>query len=190
MKKNRHFTRFLGIGVMSLLFACNSNGGYGAPSGQSPGAAGQGGPSPTPSSSWSEVSEQTACEALNPAQCVGVYGFHVMPDGTYQAGPSPGGQTAQGSITSLELQMLDNDIRQLSQADLNSTLVCQSGSVIAGIQDKVTVTEAGNNYVIYEGESIPDHGSQCTAGDPASAEQLHSDLRNLMEKYYPTPFPS
>lgn len=127
---------------------------------------------------------------MNPAYCIGAYGFQVSADGSFAAGPDPGGKTVTGQITPPELQTLNGDVAQLTQADLNASLVCQGSHIIPGVMDEVTLQNGSQTYTLYEGNSVSLHGSDCVSGDPAKEERLHSDLNAIMKEYYPVPFPS
>jgi hypothetical protein len=57
-----------------------------------------GGPT-SPDPDWLEVKEQTSCEALVPAFCVGTYGFTVHDDGRFTVGPAPNGVSLTGATS-------------------------------------------------------------------------------------------
>ena len=42
------------------------------------------------------VTIRTTCEAMLPAYCQGKYGFQVMVNGEWRAGPDPGGRSVSG----------------------------------------------------------------------------------------------
>ena len=59
------------------------------------------GPALTPTATWLEVSERTACEAMQDEYCVGRYGFAIRRGGTLVAGGSGGSRTIEGKLTLL-----------------------------------------------------------------------------------------
>jgi hypothetical protein len=60
-------------------------------------------------SSWVQVREQTACEAMNPQYCVGRYGFTVHNDGTFLVGPADNGVSMAGGLSAAELAQISSD---------------------------------------------------------------------------------
>src|SRR5690348_12012691 len=87
-------------GVCVLFSTSCGSSGYNAPAVQ---------PQSVPPSPWQNVKEQTTCEAMNPAFCVGTYGFAVDHSGRYVDGPAPSGNVMTGSITPDELRQLNDD---------------------------------------------------------------------------------
>ena len=72
--------------------------------------------------SWSRVMEQTACEAMEPARCVGAYGFSVTSEGRFQAGPSPEGEAQTGNVSADELSLLQAAANRAAPLDPNLAL--------------------------------------------------------------------
>src|SRR5690349_19342080 len=85
--------------------------------------------------SWTDVREQTSCEALNPAYCTGAYGFALTKDGIYQVGPAPDGIQVNAAITDSERNQLSADVASLS-GDL-TTARCDSAGTVPGVSDAV-----------------------------------------------------
>src|SRR5258708_20518606 len=69
-------------------------------------------------SSWVQVREQTACEAMNPQYCVGRYGFTVHNDGSFLVGPADNGVTMAGGLSAAELAQISSDAGALSSSNL------------------------------------------------------------------------
>ena len=139
-----------------------------------------------PGSSWSSVSEKATCEAMNPQQCVGFYGFTIQADGTYTAGPGENGASESGRINPEELDKLN--------ADTDGFLITYSGAApncflqpgVPGVTEQVDLAVANSPGVQpYRKTS----NQLCVEGDSNSAMALHDDLHALMMEYYPRPFP-
>jgi hypothetical protein len=153
---------------------------------------GTGVPSPAPSTSnWNAVSEKTACEAVVSNDCVGVYGFTVMNDGSYVIGPAPNGQTLQGTLPSSEFTTINQDATAVSGETLGTNFTCTSSQSIPGVQDMLGVLFLGqaSATVVYQQEVLS-QGSNCYLGAGSQALQLHSDMHTLLNTHYPVPFPS
>lgn len=144
-------------------------------------------PTPTPKPSvWKSVREQTQCEAMNPAACVGAYGFKVNADGTYLAGPSPSGRAVSGQISEQELASLSPFV--IADIASSSTSACEASTHLPGSADKVRVVESNKSF--YDSYSyIGTTGQICYRGDRSVAFELHNQLHFLMMKYYPANFP-
>jgi hypothetical protein len=133
-------------------------------------------------SSWVDVREQTACEAMNPQYCVGRYGFTVRNDGSFLVGPAEDGVTMGGGLSAAELAQISSDAGALSSSNLRGAPECDSGRVIPGsglsvditLNDQTTVTVVQN---------------LCYRGGRDRAVKLRDDLDGLTQKYYPRPFP-
>src|SRR5258708_34357104 len=77
-------------------------------------------------SSWVQVREQTACEAMNPQYCVGRYGFTVHNDGTFLVGPADNGVTMSGGLPAAELAHNPSDAVPPSRPNLPRAPGCDS----------------------------------------------------------------
>ena len=145
------------------------------------------GPSMTPAAPWLEVSERTACEAMQDQYCVGRYGFTIHHDGTFVVGASGGVGTTQGKITPQELQRLGSLIGEASPSALGGERTCNKGG-LPGIKDQVDLTLASGAVVrIYDlGGRV---GEVCYIGKWDNVHKLHQYLRALMSRYYPVPYP-
>jgi hypothetical protein len=135
---------------------------------------------------WQRLLVQTACEAMHDDHCLGRYGFAVRSDGSYLAGPSPAGRRVEGRITPDELARLDHLADAFSAAGAAQEL--DSGPTLPGIKDQLDVEFDGGAAIrVYElggpGRKIRYRGAW------ADATRLHAELRKLLERYYPTPFP-
>lgn len=144
-------------------------------------------PSITPVALWAEVSERTACEAMQDEYCVGRYGFTIRHDGMFVAGAYGGGGVTEGKINPQELQQLGSLIGQASASALGGERTCSKGG-LPGIKDQVDLTFAGGAVVrIYDlGGRV---GEVCHVGSWDNVHRLHQYLRALMTRYYPVPFP-
>ena len=159
-----------------------------APGGPGPNSAPQPG-----SVAWLHVSEQTECEAMDPHQCKGAYGFQVNNDGHYIVGPGDNSQSSEGNITPDELNTLSVAANAVATEDLSSgSISCDLSQFIPGINDKVSLTPGtGSEALVYSKFYLQGNfrGSDCYAGDRTQALNLHSNLNALMNKYYTVPFP-
>ena len=144
-------------------------------------------PSVTPAVSWLEVSERTACEAMQDKYCLGRYGFTIHYDGTFATGASSGVGVTEGKITPQELQRLASLVRGTSTGALGGARTCNKGG-LPGIKDQVDLTFANGVVVrIYDlGGSV---GEVCFVGQWDNVHRLHQYLRGLMSRYYPVPYP-
>ena len=147
-------------------------------------ACGSGSPG-GPDVTWVQVTEKTACEALVPAFCVGLYGFTVTSDGRYTAGPADDGTKLEGSLTDTERVRLSSDAAALA-ANLGVAEVCDSAGTVPGVGDSVDMYDSRNMVT-----RVYDLGLKtCYRGGRTRATQLHDDLAALMARYYPRPFPT
>jgi hypothetical protein len=148
------------------------------------GACGSGNPG-GPDVTWVQLTETTACEALSPAFCVGVYGFTVTSDGRYTVGPAGDGTTLAGTLTDAERGRVSADAASLV-ASLGSAQVCDSTGAVPGVGDSIDLTDSRDVVT-----RVYDLGLKtCYRGGRAQATQLHTALQALMARYYPRPFPS
>jgi hypothetical protein len=164
----RHAARLTAVAAIALaLAACGS----GNPGG--------------PDATWVQLTEKTACEALSPAFCVGVYGFTVTSDGRYTVGPAGDGTSLSGALTDAERARIFADAASLASS-LGGAQVCDSAGTVPGVGDSIDLTDSQNVVT-----RVYDLGLKtCYRGGRAQATQLHTDLRSLMDRYYPRPFPS
>jgi len=147
-------------------------------------ACGSGNPS-GPDVTWVQVTETTACEALAPEFCIGVYGFTVTSDGRYTVGPAGDGTTLSGTLSDAERGRISADAASLA-ASLSSAQVCDSGGTVPGVGDSIDLTDSRDVVT-----RVYDLGLKtCYRGGRALATQLHTDLKALLARYYPQPFPS
>jgi hypothetical protein len=146
------------------------------------------GPALTPAATWLEVSERTACEAMQDEQCVGRYGFTIRRGGTFVAGGSGGSRTIEGKLALQELQKLDLLIRAASTSARSGERTCRKGG-LPGIRDQVDLTFADGTVIrLYDlGGQV---GQACCVGSWDRVGRLHDYLRRLMSRYYPVPFPT
>ena len=105
-------------------------------------ACGAGNPS-GPDATWVQVTERTACEALAPAYCVGLYGFTVTSDGRYTVGPNDAGAKLEGSLTDKERALIASDVNALA-GNLGGAEVCDSSGTPPGVGDSVDLTDTRN----------------------------------------------
>ena len=139
----------------------------------------------SPDVTWTEVSEHTACEALNPQFCVGAYGFTVRSDGTYTVGPGGGDETLTGSVTSDERTRLSADA-VAATASITEQTICDPAALVPGLADRVDLVAAPAGIVpVYQ----VNPGAICYRAARDASYALHDDLAVLMRKYYPRPFP-
>ncbi len=135
--------------------------------------------------SWTQVAEKTACEAMNPRECRGVYGFTVTPDGHYVVGPADDGTRIEGSISDSERARLSEDAARVA-GRLGGSPQCDGPGSVPGVGDEVDLTDArGVVWPVYQ---LTLKGT-CYRGARDDATRLHDDLGTLMASYYPRPFP-
>ena len=137
-----------------------------------------------PDATWVQVTEKTACEALVPAYCVGLYGFTVTSDGRYTVGPADGGAKLEGSLADKERVLIASDADALA-TNLGAAEVCDSSGTVPGVGDSVDLTDSRNVVTRVYALGL----TTCYRGGRAQATQLHKDLAGLMAQYYPRPFP-
>lgn len=176
-----------------FALSCGSN--SPAPPSQQPGSTPSAIPStspsgsPTPSSAWNQVTESVTCEALANDHCVGFFGFTVDTSGNYTVGPADTGESLSGQISSTERAQLNSDATAVASGDLSGAPGCTSGGGgVPGASDHVDLSLSGMaGATVYDGQGTGN--KVCTLGDAGAAQKLHTDLHQLMLKYYPTPFP-
>lgn len=139
-----------------------------------------------PHTDWTQVAERTTCEALNPASCVGLFGFAVTADGRYTIGPAPSGQSVSGTLSAQELAQLSAAAGQVAGGK-GASPQCDSGASVPGVSDAVDLTVSDGTVIRAYEQSFQ---GTCTRGGRDAALRLHDDLHALMQRYYPTPFPS
>jgi hypothetical protein len=138
-----------------------------------------------PDASWTQVTERTACEAMNPSFCAGTYGFTVMSDGRYTVGPADNGTQVGGSISDSAHARLSADAARVA-GGLGGSQQCDTAGSVPGVGDAVDLTDAyGALWRVYD---LGVKGT-CFRGGRDPATRLHDDLRALMVSYYPRPFP-
>ena len=146
------------------------------------------GPALTPAAAWLEVSEHTACVAMQDEYCLGRYGFAIRRGGTFVAGGSDGGRTMEGKLALPELQKLDSLIRVAASSARGGERRCRKGG-LPGIKDQVDLTFTDGTAIrLYDlGGQV---GQACYVGNWDRVRPLHDYLRRLMSRYYPVPFPT
>jgi hypothetical protein len=140
----------------------------------------------TPSGDWTQITEETRCETLPDAVCVGRYGFAIKPDGTFSVGPAPDGSKVAGRIAPDHLRRLAGLIEQIL-AQPARVRTCERAGM-PGVKDHIDIALPGASP-----ERLYDQGSNlaetCYAGSPEHVRALHEYMRDLMMRYYPIPFP-
>ncbi len=135
---------------------------------------------------WLQVKEQTSCEALVPAFCVGTYGFSIQNDGRYTVGPAPNGVSLPGALSGSEWTQISADVAALD-ANLPGKQECdESARTVPGVGDRVELLLARRGSMAVYALSA---GGTCYLGGRDRAIRLHDDLAALMSRYYPRPFP-
>jgi hypothetical protein len=145
-------------------------------------------PAMTQTVPWLQISERTACEAMQEAYCAGRFGFTIRQDGSFVAGEFGAGRTVEGKIAPEELQQLSLLIREASPGATGGEQTCRKGG-LPGVKDQVDLTLTGGAVVrIYDlGSRV---GHVCHVGNWHRVRRLHDHLRSLMSRYYPVPFPT
>jgi hypothetical protein len=138
-----------------------------------------------PDLAWTQVHEQTSCEALKPNYCTGLYGFTVTSDGRYTVGPSANAVQIDGTLSESERIALSSAAATVAGgAGKNSA--CDPDGTVPGVGDFVDLTN--DRQVVSRVYELTFQGT-CYRGGRDVALRLHADLRALMAKYYPLPFP-
>ncbi len=134
---------------------------------------------------WTQFAEKTACEAMDPHQCRGAYGFTVTLDGRYFVGPADDGTRIEGSISDSERARLSGDVARVA-GRLGGSPQCDGPASVPGVGDEVDLTDARG--VVWPVYALGMMGT-CTLGTRDAATRLHDDLETLLASYYPRPFP-
>ena len=125
---------------------------------------------------WLSVSEKTWCFiAYADANCLGFQGFVVRRDGSFSAG-----EAVNGRVSVAELSALQKDVALL---DPGFRPECDRPGH-SDYQDDVRLTLTDNTSVL-----LSSFAEGCYRGGRDQAQHVSSDIRALMEKYYPIPFP-
>jgi len=134
---------------------------------------------------WTQVESRTACEAMNPRYCVGIYGFVVNDHGHFIIGPNPTGKTLEGELTTDEFAQLKAHADALAtDVAADPTGKCEAGRRMMGTADVITLTVDLKAYAVATGPN-----ASCSYnGDTESTKQLIADVQRLRQKYYVTPF--
>jgi hypothetical protein len=132
------------------------------------------------------VSEQVSCEAMNPDSCVGGFGFAVDSQGNFTAGPSPTGKVVQGKITSDELASLKSSLSVILGTSSRG-MTCKTIETIPGIGDTIKATFTDNTQ---ENVFTIQSGQECFLGTATTGPTFGDFFHQLLNKYYPNPFPS
>ena len=133
----------------------------------------------------------SACADPASVTCPGAYGFSVSADGSFQVGPGPHGENAQGQLSpegfteldqalTLFLSGVDNTI-----SDDSLTETCRP-HVRRGSDDEVSLRTATRQQLLYRQNGNDFCVKQ---GNLDHAEGLHRVIRKLTELHYPLPFP-
>jgi hypothetical protein len=130
-----------------------------------------------------QVKEVTTCEVLNPANCVGQFGFSIDSKGNFTAGPSPTGKTVTGAITSAELSALQAALAPLVQS---SSMTCDNQGGVPGVSDTISASFTDGS----QSDLFTFSGQSCFLGDTADGMAFRDLFHQLLKKYYPNPFPA
>jgi hypothetical protein len=184
------------VAAFGMVIFAGCNGSSNSPANNNPPPAQPGvvSSSPSPGLSWNNITQQNDCEAVNPGDCSGLYGFTIFNDGTYSVGPAPGAAAITGSVTAAQLSTINSDASAVASSGLNGTLTCSnpsSSSEISGVQQSINLTLAGasGSTLIYQA-FIPNEGTGCYQGSQTDSLQLFNDMSTLTNIYYPIPYPS
>jgi len=130
-----------------------------------------------------QVKEVTTCELVNPASCVGQFGFAIDSMGNFTAGPSPAGKTVTGAITPAELSSFQSALAPLVQ---NSSMICDNQPLVGGVSDKISASFTDGS----QGDLFTFSGQSCFLGDMTNGMAFRDLFHQLLTKYYPNPFPA
>jgi len=131
------------------------------------------------------VTVQTTCEAMLPAYCQGKYGFQVMENGEWRAGPDPGGRSFSGRLSKKENHALWEAAELLLGSPARQPVECREREAIPGVRESVTVRIREREVTLQgAGGALnplcpPEH---------ARAAKLFARADELMRRYYPHPF--
>jgi hypothetical protein len=125
---------------------------------------------------WLSVSEKTWCFIpYADANCLGFQGFVVRRDGSYSAGEAVNGRVSVAELSALQKDVALLDPSFHSECD-------QPGH--SDYQDDVRLTLTDNTSIL-----LWSFAEGCYRGGRDQAKRVSSDIRALMERYYPIPFP-
>lgn len=123
---------------------------------------------------------------MSPSFCQGYYGFKVMSNGAYQAGPSSSDLVRRGQISDQELTQLTIPAQAVAATSTQSQ--CEARIGVPGSSDHVTLVQnTGASFLAYDWEGTL--GKVCYQGERTSVLLLQDRLNTLMKKYYPAQFP-
>ena len=131
------------------------------------------------------VTVQTSCEAMLPAYCQGKYGFHVMENGEWRAGPDPSGRSFSGRLSKKENRALWEAAELLLGSSARQPVECRERGAIPGVRESVTVRIEEREVTLQGagGELNP-----LCPPEHMPATKLFARADELMRRYYPRPF--
>ena len=131
------------------------------------------------------VTVQTSCEAMLPAYCQGKYGFQVMENGEWRAGPGPGGRSFSGRLSKKENRALWEAAELLLGSSARQPAECREREAIPGVRESVTVR------IEERGVTLQGAGGELNPLCPPEhmpAAKLFARADELMRRYNPRPF--
>jgi hypothetical protein len=190
--KTRVFAVLFVSALLLMFCACGSGGSSTSTPTANSATTPTSNPNPTPSpnqfGTLSQISEKTTCEAMNPDDCSGGYGFLIDQTGRFTAGPSLAGMVLQGTITADELNTLSVDANAYL-ASVIQLAPCSAVPSVPGVADLITLlTSTGAKITVLDVGALS--GGTCAIADDTKASALELYLQQLRGKYYPVPFPS
>ncbi|MFZ9595593.1 MAG: hypothetical protein ACO3A2_05890 [Bdellovibrionia bacterium] len=136
-------------------------------------------------SKW-ELKLQSQCpEAVNHENCVGEFGFAVMPDGTYQMGPGPKNEIRTGSLNAEELASVNQALSTML-AGVSASEEKHESITAGESDDTVTFTRANTQAVLLKTAGADFYFQNVSSEE---AKSIHQIIRKLALKYYALPFP-
>ncbi|MET3140096.1 hypothetical protein AAKU61_004480 [Undibacterium sp. GrIS 1.2] len=134
---------------------------------------------------WKQITNRTACEAMNPRHCAGSYGLEVSEYGHFIIGPNADGKTLEGELTLAEFTRLKVHADAVtSNIAVDPDGKCTSGRHVTGMSDIINIIIGSKTYPI-----IDQLNAQCSYhSDFESTKHLIENIRQIRQKYYITPF--
>jgi hypothetical protein len=140
----------------------------------------------TPPDAPLTVTISTRCEAMVPTYCQGRFGFKIMVDGSFVAGPDPDGHSASGYLRNVETDALRTAAERVVEGVNVRSVECHIRPEIPGVSETVAVLAKGRT-VILRGASGR-LGRECAPGNAVADARLFELADRLMHDYYPKPF--
>ena len=137
---------------------------------------------------WSLKLESKCQDVAEEENCLANYGFTVLTDGHYLAGPGPHGESKSGTLTAEELSSVTSaltPVLSLTQFDAPQHESLEEGA--SNSNDTLTLMRSTNTRDVL----VKTEGTELNFQTPSSkdAKLLLATMRQLAATYYSLPFP-